>query len=308
MTAPQRILICRGGALGDLLLTFPLIGVVRKAWRDASVTLAAYAPQARLAQLGGLVDAVVSLDGAGPAEWFAPGPDLSPAEAAFLGSFDRVISFLHDPDRRFAGTLARAGATRVVTQSPLVQQGHATDHFLRVLPHLGLPLTAYAFERLSLPHAMEAEGAAQVSALGGNVVAIHPGSGSPRKNWPVAAFAASARRLADSRQLRPVFILGEAEAELAAPLARLCPDVVCLRHLSLESLAGLLRHCRAYIGNDSGVTHLAAAVGTPVWAIFGVTAPEMWAPRGPHVRTVHAGSATPDDLAREIVGQADYAE
>ena len=63
-----------------------------------------------------------------------------------------------------------------------------------------------------------------------------------------------------------------------------------IENLSLEDVADQLRHCRVFIGNDSGITHLAAAVATPVLAIFGPTDPEVWAPRGAHVRIARVTS------------------
>jgi len=56
--------------------------------------------------------------------------------------------------------------------------------------------------------------------------------------------------------------------------------------LPLRTLAGVLARCSVYVGNDSGVSHLAAAVGAPTVAIFGPTDPRVWGPRGPRVQTV----------------------
>jgi heptosyltransferase-2 len=299
---PQRILICRGGALGDLLLTFPLLAAVREHWRAAAITLAAYPPHSRLALAGGLADSLVSLDSAGAAEWFTPGPDLPAATAQFLGSFDLVLSFLHDPDGGFVLKLRRAGVRGTVTCSPLVRHGHAIDHFLAVTGKLGIPVPDRPCARLTLPSAADRDGAAHVRSLGGEVVVLHPGSGSPRKNWPMAGFAALARLIARETKARPVFLLGEAEAALGEPLGQLCPGVPFLRSIELVTLAGVLKHCRAYVGNDSGVTHLAAATGVPVLAIFGATAPGMWAPRGTNVHVADGRTATPESLSGTVAG------
>src|SRR4051812_42746141 len=101
---------------------------------------------------------------------------------------------------------------------------------------------------------------------------IHPFSGSPRKNWPLEKFRAIAARLERSM---PVHWCAGAEDPLVPGAVRID---------DLYDLACWLARARLYIGNDSGITHLAAAVGTPVLALFGPTDPAVWAPRGANVR------------------------
>ncbi len=105
-----------------------------------------------------------------------------------------------------------------------------------------------------------------------NFAAIHPFSGSAKKNWPLAKFQALARKL---ERIMPVrWCAGPEDPPLQS----------CVRIDDLYELACWLGSARLYIGNDSGVTHLAAAVGTPVLALFGPTDPAVWAPRGANVR------------------------
>jgi ADP-heptose:LPS heptosyltransferase len=105
-----------------------------------------------------------------------------------------------------------------------------------------------------------------------DIAAIHPFSGSPRKNWPLEKYRALARRL---EPLLPV-------RWCAGPDDPPLEDAVRIE--DLYKLGCWLASARLYIGNDSGITHLAAAVGTPVLALFGPTDPDSWAPRGPNVR------------------------
>ncbi len=106
----------------------------------------------------------------------------------------------------------------------------------------------------------------------GSFIGIHPFSGSPRKNWPLPRFQELAGRLA-----HPVQWIAGPEETLAGAV-----------HIpNLWDLAQWLAGARLFIGNDSGITHLAAATGMPVIAIFGPTDPAIWAPRGPHVQVVH---------------------
>jgi ADP-heptose:LPS heptosyltransferase len=303
-----RILICRGGALGDLLLTFPAIRAIRRHWPGAAITLAAYPPQSQLALWGGLVDDLFSLDSAGAGEWFVPETALPPEQSAFLVSFDVAISFLHDPDGHVAGTFHRAGIRRVVLHSPLVadtSNRHAIDHFMDGLRELGISGTQGEAVLLDLPDAIKGQGARHVEALGGRVVAIHPGSGSPGKNWALEKFARLAELIMDGGVARAVFVLGEAERGMEERLLAWCPQVPQVKGLDIAGLAGFLRNCRFYVGNDSGVTHLAAATGIPVVALFGRTRPAVWAPRGTSVRVVDANAATPRGLFHLVENMAE---
>ena len=99
--------------------------------------------------------------------------------------------------------------------------------------------------------------------------AIHPFSGSARKNWPLERYRALKLEM-------PVEFAAGPEEKL--PEAR--------RFENLADLASWLASASVYIGNDSGISHLAAAVGTPTLALFGPTRPALWAPRGPHVRMI----------------------
>ena len=99
----------------------------------------------------------------------------------------------------------------------------------------------------------------------GEFVAVHPFSGSAAKNWPLQNF----RMLASTLSLPVQFCAGPEERLDGAR-----------RFDSLSDVASWLASARAYVGNDSGISHLAGAVGTPVVAIFRTTDPRVWAPRG----------------------------
>jgi ADP-heptose:LPS heptosyltransferase len=115
--------------------------------------------------------------------------------------------------------------------------------------------------------------------------AIHPGSGSPHKNWPLERFLETAEILRDLYQVQLIFLLGPVEQESGLILngiqARGWPVI---RGLPLPLLAGVLSLCAGYLGNDSGVSHLAAALGVPTVVLFGPTDPAFWSPQGPAVR------------------------
>ena len=121
-------------------------------------------------------------------------------------------------------------------------------------------------------------------------VAIHPSSGSPKKNWPSKRFAEMARSvLAAGHEV--LWIQGEADHDVVSSLVRAVPGPVATE-LPLHDLATLLASSAVFVGNDSGVSHLAAAAGAPTLVLFGCTDPRQWAPRGPAVRVVEAWASS----------------
>ena len=133
-------------------------------------------------------------------------------------------------------------------------------------------------------------------------IAIHPGSGSPRKNWPDARWLDLIRRLDEPVLL----VLGEAEGGWSALTStrfeRLGGKTLRLaENLPLPELAAALAGCRVFVGHDSGVSHLAAAVGAPCVLLFGPTDPAMWAPPGDHVRVVRRGESLEAITVADVV-------
>ena len=116
------------------------------------------------------------------------------------------------------------------------------------------------------------------------MIVIHPFSGSARKNWPLSSYEELARYLR-----YPVEWTAGPEEALAG----------AMRFANLADLAMWLRGARLYIGNDSGITHLAAALGVRTLALFGPSSPETWAPRGENVMVLNANPI--DSLDGETV-------
>lgn len=130
------------------------------------------------------------------------------------------------------------------------------------------------------------------------LLAVHPGSGGRSKNWRAAGFAATADALAAEATV--VALGGPADDEaLEAMLRAAKKPLVVARNHPLPLVAALLARCAAFLGNDSGLSHLAALLGTPVVALFGPTDPALWRPWGPRARVL-SWAAGPDSLA---VGQ-----
>jgi len=274
MARDPRILLIRGGAIGDFVLTLPVLQHLRSRWPAAHIEVAGYPWIASLALETGMVQRVVHLEGAAWAGLFAAGYSLDAELSTYLSGFDIAIHFLYDPDAILTTHLENAGIPVVLSGSPRPPEGiHAADAMLSVLEALAI------FESHAVPILNVSPSTTSAPLPASPWVSIHPGSGSSRKNWPMERFVAIANELRLGHGVHPVFVAGE--ADLPTPdFAEQVPGCQVLLGLPLPTLAGLLSGCVLHIGNDSGIAHLAAAVGVPVCVLFGPTDPDTWAPRG----------------------------
>lgn len=310
----ERFVLIRPGALGDALLALPALALLRRERPGAHMTLVARGNVLPLVCVSGLADAVYDWSDAAWSALFASAPTPD-GEACAVVRDATVVAWLADGDGTFTRNLTAWGARQVVLAPGRPSSGDATprEHvalrLARALIPLGIvvPRTAEALAA-SMPPLRVEPGDAQLAArvwhaLGldqsvGPVVALHAGSGGAAKRWPPERFAALARRLT-AHGYQPLLVEGPADAQVtAAVLAALGPLAVGVRvarGLSIGVLAALLRRCAAYVGNDSGVSHLAALASVPTVALFGPSDPALWAPLGPHVRVVCAAAG---DLAR----------
>jgi heptosyltransferase III len=234
-------------------------------------------PQARLAAPA-FVDRVERLDAAELAPLFVTG-QMPPMVRSRLEAFDLAISFMSDPDMTIARNLAAAGVKRVIGGPGQVRSGvHAVYQLAAVLDQLGLILHD------PVPRLSVGSNLSHPSCLG-----FHLGSGSPIKNWPIDCWIALIEHL---NGLFDDFLLvgGEADDDLVREFCRRCRlrSLRSLLNADLSELSRALHECRLFVGHDTGVTHLAAAVGTPTVALFGATDPAVWAPLGEHVRVVRS--------------------
>ncbi|MBI4516233.1 MAG: glycosyltransferase family 9 protein [Deltaproteobacteria bacterium] len=272
----QRLLLLFPGALGDFLCALPAILAVTERCDDA--LLVANPLALELLEPGPFRTA--SIHRREVADLFGDGPLEGAARMLFAG-YDLAHSWTGFGQPQFAERLrAVTGATVLVHRFRGMLPGeHAIDYYARCV---GL---APASPRLWLTAADQA-GAAdwQQRVLGaGAFTIIHPGSGSPRKNWQ--GFPQLIEKLRATRGTPMVVLSGPAEAERGSIV---WPDVPVLHSAPPRRIAALLRRAALYIGNDSGISHLAAVAGTPSVVLFGTSDPAIWAPRGPAVHIIAA--------------------
>jgi heptosyltransferase-3 len=239
----------RGGAIGDFVLTLPVLRVIRTQWPATRVTVVAAERVARLALAGGLVDETRSLDDAIFASLFTAAP-LPDATAAFLSGFDAVMCLLHDPEGTVVEHL-RHCVSRVAAGSPIVTGGHAADVLAAPLAALGIPVPKIAVPVLQLPVALKDATRRLLPGSPQHVVTLHPGSGSPAKNWPLSCYSSLCRRLREDGHA-PVAILGEAECGMRADVEATTAVGAVLGNCDLVTLAGVLANSSRGGRGDAG--------------------------------------------------------
>ncbi len=262
----MRTLIVHTGGIGDFLLTCPALACLAQ---DGPIELLGYPERLALAVAGGLAESAHSLDHADFSSVFsAPSARLH----AFLSRFQRAIVWMRDTGE-IQCAFRNCGVSDVRCFPGLPPEGweqHASVYYAQCIGCQPAPDWKLNFGRTDPDDPS--------NPANPSFIVVHPGSGSARKNWPMAHFTTVAAYL--GQQGHTVrWCLGPAEEPLEIPAMAERLDAS-----SLVELALILQQAALYIGNDSGITHLAAAAGCPTVAIFGPTDPRVWAPRGGHVR------------------------
>jgi ADP-heptose:LPS heptosyltransferase len=321
----RRILVLRGGALGDFIVTLPALALLRQRWPAAEIELIGNAPAAALARSRGLLTTVHSQH---ERRWSALyGKEaLPPALAAWLATFDLVLNYWPDPDRELRRHFPLHPAQCYLSAPARPEHQPAAAHYCAPLLALGLETRDFLFTLVrpepfpnSSPEQPGGAASSPPAEFGSapehhcqretlsfrldaphtaaRPLIIHPGSGSPQKNWPAERWLALLREIAIPVEL----VLGEAEIAQWQNVS--LPGITRVTNAPLEELIARFARCRFFLGHDSGISHLAAACGAACLLLFGPTDPAMWAPPGPRVQTMRRGSSL-DTIAVEDVRSA----
>ena len=278
----NKILVIRGGAIGDFILTLPVLAALRRQFPESRLEVLGYPHIARLAVAGGLADDARPIESRALAGFFARDGELDGALKDYFASFSIILSFLYDPDGIFQANVARFSRAQFIVgpHRPDDRAGiHATEVFLKPLERLAI-FEADPVPRLSLNSGPSAF----------NQLALHPGSGSERKNWPEARWSKLLRWLAAETSWPLLLVGGEAEGDRLSRLTQGMASGRCeiLACQPLPEVARRLATCAAFVGHDSGISHLAAAVGLPGITLWGDSAAAVWRPRSDRFQVIQA--------------------
>ena len=305
----ERILVIRGGAIGDFILTLPALKALRDACPHSHIEILGYKHITVLAENRFYAQAVCSIEYGSLSSFFAGNSELPAELADYFTRFDLIISYLYDPDRIFGNNLRRCGVENLLCGPPKIVEntGHAARQL--ALPIEGMGIRVGDLSERVFPSIEDRQFASDfLRSLQQPIVAIHPGSGSKEKNWPlenwIALFSgtggftdAEGKHGRNGNFPSLVVISGEADKSQTEQLEREWKgrEVRFASNLPLPHLAAALERS-IFIGHDSGISHLAAAVGANCVLLFGPTNPDVWAPKNKNVRVLSAQSGRLSDL------------
>jgi heptosyltransferase-2 len=303
----KRILVIRGGAIGDFILTLPALKALRDAHPHAHIEILGYKNIAVLAENRFYAQAVRSIEYGPLASFFAKNSELPAELANYFASFDLIISYLYDPDGIFEMNLRRCGVENLI-HGPAKVDNHepAARQFARPLEELGAFVSDFAAK--AYPSVEDRHVARKfLRSCARPIVALHPGSGSERKNWPLQNWIDIGNDLLASETFRGsiVVVSGEADENQITRLESIWANrrVRFAKSLPLPHLAAVLEQT-IFVGHDSGISHLAAAAGANCILLFGPTDPAVWAPKNENVQVIHAAEGKIDKVAVRDVEEA----
>jgi heptosyltransferase III len=280
----MHYLIVRPGAIGDNLVTFPIIQALRAQSSAPYVTFVGNAAVLPLALASHIVEAAFDYDSRQWSALFSTNGIQSPPLQALLQNIDIAICWLRDLEHIVESNLHSLGIQRIII-APGRPSSDEHIHIIDYLAHtLNLPLPI-PFSPLLPLHKQNIDNTTRT-------IAIHPGSGGAHKCWPISHFAALIIMLWQ-RDIPILLLAGPADAERMASLLSLLPPppsptlLTILVDVPLQIIAQRLQNCLGYIGNDSGITHLAALLAIPTIILFGPSDPAIWRPHGSTTRVLY---------------------
>lgn len=298
MNKSRKILISHSGGIGDLLLSLPAMRLFCQNFSPYSLELLGYPERLALISWDLQAQKIHSFEKAEMAYLYSGQASLPNILKSFLSSFEIALLFGKKQSQNLQSILKEAGVKQVLFLDSFPNCDklvHVTDYHLAALEKMGLRRKD---EWITAPLHL----AQEATKFGAHfwrehnitpdqkILAIHPGSGNPAKNWSPKNFARVADYFAPVAKI--LLISGPASGSASEGITEVKKELkiakpILAHDLPLIHLAGLLNWCTAYLGNDSGITHLAASLGIPTLAIFGPTNPLVWGPKGERVQILY---------------------
>jgi ADP-heptose:LPS heptosyltransferase len=287
---PRTLVILHPGGLGDLLLAVPAMHGLRERFPDCQLLLCGQGQAAEFLVECGLADRWLSVQSTACTALFGGAVPDDTILKDWLSRCDLAVGWTRDDAGSLSETLKDCGAAAVLVQSPFASTLSSVHQAERFAEIVDVQTNSLSMTSLSTPEALRAQAEMHLEAYGLSprrpLALIHPGSGSRHKCVKPEILPPVLEGL-EAEGFEPLLLQGPAdEVVIERLLLHLPRRLTILRGLPVRLLAGLLSQVELYLGHDSGVTHLAALLGTPTVALFGPTEPMRWAPRGPTVMVI----------------------
>jgi heptosyltransferase-1 len=291
-TPPQRILIIKPSAIGDIVHALPVLNLLRGKWPAAHVSWLVSSACASLLEGHPQIDELIRFE----RRRFGKGW-RKPSAALGLFSFTRGLREKNFDLVIDLQGLFRSGWLAWKTRAPIrvgpnearelgwvfythhvatgFPEGHAVDRYLKIADALGLGREPVKFVFATTDS--DRQSAAELIEPGRRFAILLPGANWKSKRWPVEHFAALVKPLHDQFALESSVVGAAGDKELAAQI----PGAVDLTgRTNLRQLVALMERAEIVIGNDTGPLHIAAALGRPLVALYGPTNPDYTGPYG----------------------------
>lgn len=320
----MRILVIRQGAIGDIVVTLPSLEILRKNYPDAYIEVIGNPEYWEIAH--NYVDAGSKGDNSLVPELYVRDRKLSKEVSDYFSAFDLIIGYVSDSEGVVTENLIKAGAKRVITYPPFPQGDklHAADYTALVLNEIGIEVNPPLFPKIYMS-SEDLDFASQflspiehklgetplIASLKSEfppnlankpLVAIHPRTYGA-KGLPIEKFINIGRWIENAMEGKVIWITGQAEEENINIIKSNFPSSPLLHLYCLPKVAAILSLSHFYFGCDTGISHLAAAAGAPVLALFGPTNPHAWGPRGKRVWIVKADymSKFKEEVLKDVI-------
>jgi len=309
----QRGLIIQPGAIGDCILTLPLAVFMKETLGLGAVDMLGHAEYIEFLPGRSCIDGISAIDSVDMHRLYAERQEFDVADRdpliSIFSGYAWIATFLGEPNSDFEHNLIYtancSGSAEVMTldmKAPKDFAGHVTDFYTQqCIVQAGLSATPEQAQcadyLIKATHADLARGKELLKETGldpaQRPVVIQPGSGGLKKCWHLDNFLAVSQTL-KSRGLEVLFLLGPAELDRYSKsvIQKIGGVSPCLAELSLTQVLGLLSCANAFIGNDSGITHLAAGLGVRTFALFAPTDPSLYGPIGPNAVIIKNSART----------------
>lgn len=311
MFDPRNILVIDFGQLGDVVLSLPALGAIRKRFPRAKITVAVGKPGAEVVTLSGFADETLVVDRVGLRDGFKPLSVLRVfkiVKEVRAKQFDFVIDLHSLSETNLLGFLSGA-PKRLYSRRPgrsldylanfrprpPIETDHRARHLIDRYLDVLIPLDIEKADRVPTLKTRLADDASLERILtkakadaGAPLIGLFPGAGHPSRRWPLEQFASLADFLIRNDQVKILVFLGPEERAFVRDIRQQFPaSVVILDQLTIPQLAAAQARLAAFVSNDTGPMHIAAAVGTPVVLLLDKRAPESYLPQGDRHRVIY---------------------
>jgi ADP-heptose:LPS heptosyltransferase len=286
LTVREKTLVFHQGALGDVVLSFPAIQRLKEE-RGMAVTLLCQDEIGRMACALNIVEDHLPIEGARFAALYSP--ELSHDLKALLRLYETLVlvGFPSDVEAGLRQNF-RGKTFGITARPPAEEETHVAVHVIEQMEAKGLltprsgSLGGEGIGPLAFPRGNTGE-----KRRSRDVLLIHPGAGSRRKRWPLERFLSVAAAISQTGSTQVALVIGPAERDLLSMIRKEAGDRISVHEVErLSQVMALMGCSKCFLGNDSGLSHMAACMGIPTVTVFGPSSAKRWSPLGPSTKVL----------------------